>query len=361
MAVLEKLRLFNFRNLSPGETALGPSVNIFFGENAQGKTNFLEAVHLVSNLQSFRTRRMGDIVRHGEKTAAVRAIVSGSFGGFELGLDISPEGRKASLDGMNPRSASEYLGVFRTVFFGPQDMEMAAGSHEMRRRYSDRASFSVEPGHLERLKNYARALKQRNEAIRRGIKDLSPWSAQLAELGFGITKGRADALNGIGPVISSIHADISGGREKLELRLKGAEKLLAGGSDGYLEMLSEGESEDRARGFTRKGSHRDRIDFLVDGREASSHASQGQKRTAVLAMKLALLAWTEETAGDRPTFLLDDPGSELDSSRLGYLGEFLRAWPGQTLIASVGPDDVPVKGTEKTLLKVVAGDANRVS
>lgn len=356
MATLENIRLFNFRNFENEAVETGPGVNFFTGENAQGKTNLIEAVHLVANLQSFRTRRTGDLIRYGEKSAHIRAGACGPYTAAQLGIDLDREGKKALLDGKTPSTAAEYLSVMRTVFFVPQDMEIASGSLQMRRRYADRAAFTENPAHLERLKNHARILKQRNEAIRQRIKDLDAWTIQLADAWHEITKSRIRALDGMAGVIEKTHREISGGREEIELELKGAEKLLQGGKEALLEVLKKEEEEDRKKGFTRRGAHRDRIEIKIGGREIADHASQGQKRTAVLAMKLSLLTWVREKAGDTPIFLLDDPGSELDGTRLGFLGAFISGWPGQTLIATVNPGDIPLDLAGETRhFKVSAG------
>lgn len=344
MAWVKHLRIYRFRNIAETEIELEGNVAVFHGENAQGKTNVLEAVHILSNLQSFRTRRMSELITRGEKISSLKAEVMERGHATSLGVILEGDGKTAEVNGKTPRSAVEYLEVLRTVFFGPQDVELAGGNLAMRRRYLDRAVFSQDPLHLERMRNHSRALRQRNEALRSGVANVEPWSEQLAVLWHEISLSRLCALEGLKSRVAEIHRDVSGGREEIVLSMRSTEKAVAGGVEGLLRVLAEDEDEDRKRGYTRHGPHRDRIEVSLDGREISTHASQGQRRTAAVSMKLAMLGWVEEKAETLPVFILDDPGSELDRNRLGYLGEFIGNFAGQTLISSVGPDDVPVRG-----------------
>lgn len=356
MTCISRIRVYQYRNIEETDVHLCSRIAVFHGDNAQGKTNLLEAVHLASNLQSFRTRRVADLIRRGEKESSVRIEVKEKGWTTVLGVNIEGDGKKATIDGRTPKSAVEYLEVLKSVFFGPQDIELASGNLAMRRRFIDRAVFSEDPGHLDRMKNHARALRQRNEAIRSSVSSLEPWNEQLAQLWHDITKARLSALEGLKSKIADIHLEVSGGKETIEFRLKSAEKTLSGGAAGLLALLAEDEEEDRKRGYTKHGPHRDRIEVALDGREIASHGSQGQRRTAAVSMKLAMLSWIEEKSGAVPVFILDDPGSELDRKRLGFLGEFISEFKGQTLISSVGADDVPtMPGTDKETFTVSAG------
>lgn len=341
---IKSLSLYRFRNVKEQKIEFEGDVTVFHGDNAQGKTNLLEAVYIVSNLHSFRTRKPHDLLTHGEKTAGLRAFVESDGSLRKLSLTIEGDSKKALLDDKNPASAAEYLSVLRTVFFGPEDMELSAGSNLLRRRYLDRAVFTRDPGHLERLKDFSRVLRQRNEALRKKLDNLSPWSTQLAKLWWEISSARLSTLAELSKSIEDTHRGVSGVSEELLVRLKGGEKFLKEGQDALLLKYLEDEAEDRAKGYTRHGPHRDRVELLLNGREISGHGSQGQRRTAALSMKLALLGWTGEHAGEKPVFLLDDPGSELDPKRLGFLSDFIAGWKGQTLISTVGENDVPLAG-----------------
>ena len=220
-------------------------------------------------------------------------------------------------------------------------MDIARGNQELRRRYVDRAAFFSDPLHLERLRNYARALKQRNAALRRPGTDLGPWNEELARFAWAVQRARSRAVEELTPVIARIHRDVSGGREEPEIRFLTTFDPSEEGWTLFLKLLEEHVEEDLRRGFTHHGPHRDRISVRLGGRELKHFASQGQQRTFALSLKLALLERAEERDGVLPGFLLDDPGSELDRRRLGFLGEFLTNWEGQVFIAGVGREDVP--------------------
>lgn len=341
MGGIERLRILNFRNIHRAELAFEHRITVFHGENAQGKTNVLEAIHFVTNLMSFRTRSLDTLLRHGEEAALVEARVADDWGEALLGVRIEREGRKATLDGKAPESVAAYLARNPTVFFGPQDLDIARGNQELRRRFVDRAAFFSDPLHLERLRNYARALKQRNAALRRPGTDLSPWNEELARVAWEVQRARSRVVAEMTPAIARLHREISGGREEPEIRFQTTLDPSEDGWKPFLLLLEEHGEEDRKRGFTHHGPHRDRISVRLGGRELKNFASQGQQRTFALSLKLALLARVEERDGSSPAFLLDDPGSELDRRRLGFLGEFLTSWKGQVFIAGVSRDDVP--------------------
>jgi DNA replication and repair protein RecF len=357
--VLKRIFYKGFRNLLMEPLEPGPSLNVFCGPNAQGKTNILEAVHLLSTLGSFRTRRVRDLITVGEEEAEIEGLVSDGYGTARLGVQLSKEGKKAFVDRKQPSSAAEYLKVFPTVFFGPGDMEMAKGDQSLRRKYLDRASFSADPSYVEKMKNYRRALAQRNEALQKNLQDLEPWTTYLSSAGWEICRQRESSLAELKETVSLIHREISGQTEEIEIFYRPSWNA-GEGAEGLRKVLLESEEEDRRRGFTHHGPHRDKVKVKLGGREISEHGSQGQHRTLVLSMKLALLSWAKEKTGASPAFLLDDPGSELDKKRLGYLGEFLTGWKGQVFVSSVGSDDIPVSaGNDKNVYNIERGKVTR--
>jgi DNA replication and repair protein RecF len=196
--------------------------------------------------------------------------------------------------------------------------------------------------------------------LRRPGTDLAPWNEEAARLGWEVRQARTAALEGVRPEVTRIHREVSGGREEPEIRYLSSPSSLKGGLEGgweaFRELLERDEQNDRRRGFTLHGPHRDRVSVRLGGRELGDHASQGQQRTFALSLKLALLDWIEEKTESSPAFLLDDPGSELDKRRLGFLGGFLSDWKGQVFIAGVGSDDVPLRdGTDLRRYRVLAG------
>ena len=310
---LLRIGVRGFRNLQEAQIETAPRFSVFHGENAQGKTNLIEAVYLLSNLQSFRTRRPRDLIAVGGDRALLKGSVLGREGVVDLRVAVDTQGRTAWVDDKVSESTGQYLSYFQTVLFSPADLDLAKGSQDQRRRYLDRASFVRDASHLGALREYTRALRQRNFALRGDPASLDVWDETLCGAAVRVRAAR--------------------------------EETLAGARD-----------TDRRLGFTAVGPHRDALRVRIGGRPVESHASQGQLRTLALSLKLGLLLWGREQLGEEPVFLLDDPGSELDGRRLGYLGDFLARWSGQVLVAVTDPEAVPLpRGEERADFRIQKG------
>ncbi|GAB4257138.1 MAG: DNA replication/repair protein RecF [Deferrisomatales bacterium] len=354
---LTRIRVQGFRNLARVELPLDGRVNVLHGDNAQGKTNFIEAVYLLANLQSFRTRRLRDLIQSGQVQALLQGYVEGRNGGARLDVVVEPRGRLVRRNGKTPESTASYLSELHTVLFSPLDLELARGSQDQRRKFLDRATFLRDPSHLARLRSYNRVLKQRNAVLRRGGAQLGVWDERFAEWGAEVMRAREETLDRVGPIVAEMHREIAGGGEAIELHCP----LPFGGPgelrSGLLEALERRRERDERLGYTTVGPHRAEVVVALNGQRAERHASQGQLRTLALAFKLALLRWGEQVTGELPVFLLDDPGSELDGSRLSYLGRFLASWPGQVIIAGTHPESVPLPaGVPRRRFRVHRGE-----
>ncbi len=348
MSRLDKIALKDFRNIEQVNLEFSSRVNVFHGENAQGKTNLLEAIYFISGLKSFRTRKSRDLIRSGAALARMKGLVTDSWGSSDIAVDLKSGGRRAMVNGRKTESITQYLRILTTVIFSPQDMALSGSEQRVKRKYLDRAVFQGDLFHLDRMRKYERVLKQRNAAIASGAissgdNGMEPWNEELAKLSVQIRNGRSQALDGLIGHIREIHSEISGGKEKIDISIDA--ELGLHGVDGIMEHLEKIANNEKRRGHTLFGPHRDKVIFKINGREVSEHASQGQRRTLALSLKLALLQWVEKMEEELPAFLLDDPGSELDRKRLGYLGERLSAWKGQIFIATVGKNDVPMAPT----------------
>ncbi len=355
---LAHIRVRAFRNLQAIDVQFGSGICVLFGENAQGKTNLLEAVYLLSNLQSFRTHRVRDLVAWDVRSGRVEGTVEGRNGAARLEVFLEGGSRQALVDGRPPESTSAYLSEFHTVLFSPLDLDIARGNPELRRRTLDRATFLSDPSHLSRLRSYQRALRQRNALLRSGTGDLSVWDDALVRVGAEVRRARKVTLESLGPVVRALHREISGDREDLELDYR---EHRAGGQGDSEEDLREAlyrtRERDRKLGYTGIGPHRDSVRAALSGFDLERHGSQGQMRTFALSLKLGLLVWGGEVLGEKPSFLLDDPGSELDARRLEYLGDFLARWPGQVFIAGTDPEGVPIPGgAARRTYRVTSGE-----
>lgn len=340
---LAHVRVRSFRNLSQVALEPGPGVNVLFGENAQGKTNLIEALYVLANLQSFRTRRLRDLVLFGSNRARVEGEVRGRRGTVRLRVEVGPEGRNATCDGAPPASVADYLSELHTVLFTPLDLDLARGNQELRRRFADRATFLADPTHLGTLRDYNRALRQRNALLRSGQAGIDAWDERLASLGGAVHRARGETLRRLEPFVAAIHGEISGGREEVTVELaRGGGEGGGEDADDLLTRLRRWRLRDVQRGYTTVGPHRDAVVIRLGGNRVDRFGSQGQLRTLALSLKLALLRWGSEVLGAAPLFLLDDPGSELDQGRLGFLGAFLSRWEGQVVIAGTHRDAVPL-------------------
>ncbi|GAB4253787.1 DNA replication/repair protein RecF [Deferrisoma sp.] len=346
---IERFRAAGFRNLAALDFCRPERVCVLWGPNGQGKTNVLEAIRVVSCLQSFRTHRASDLIQFGGSGYRLRARVETAGSERDISVSWTGAGRRVEVDGTRPRAVQEYLAVLPTVVFSPADTGLAQADRELGRRYVDAAAFFRNPLHAAHLQRYRRAVRQRNAALRRHPAEGAVWEAELARHGAAVHRERVNTLGELGGLVADLYRELSGARETLSLELS-APYLADGPLPAYGEALAaaleRGRGEDARRGFTRAGPHRDRLEVLLDGRPVETHGSQGQRRTAALAMKLGLLRWGLRCLGSPPVLLLDDPGAELDGSRLEALARFVAGWEGQVWIATPDPTALPLDGAD---------------
>jgi DNA replication and repair protein RecF len=362
-AEVTRLRLYNFRNYDELSIELGEGVNVFRGENAQGKTNLLEAVATLLLTRSPRTSSPTELIRWGQEEAAVDALVRRGAGTENLGLRLrlrpAPAGaterpriERISLADSKPIPAREVLGRCPVVLFWPDDLQLVKSGPELRRRLADTLLSQLDRRAGDALLRFRRTLQQRNALLHhlRGGGDgdhLSPFDAALAQHGAAVQRARREVVQGLAPLAAAAMRDLTGGGEELSLRYRpdstaeaNTEEEMAAALRAALRRLRH---EEVARGVTLAGPHRDDIEYLIDGRPARITASQGQQRTAVLATKLAELRYAAERAGAVPLLLLDDVFSELDQERRGQLLEAVNGEVSsapQTLITTAEPLDV---------------------
>lgn len=338
---------------------LGPGLNLITGENAQGKTNLLEAVATVSLTRSPRAGAPEEIVRWGASAAAVEARVRLPTGSTILGIRFtrdregSPWVRSTTVDA-KPRPARSVLGICPVVLFSPDDLRLVAGGPDGRRRQLDMLLAQLDPKAAVDLIQYRRALGQRNALLRqqrvradRGA-PLQQFTAAVLEHGARVRRARAMLCEALGPVAAQAAGEVSGGHDRLGLRYLADNRPLAAGTSvedaraALAAALARLADEERVRGLTLAGPHRDDVEFLLNDRPARSTASQGQQRSIVLAFKLAEVARVRQTAGVGPVLLLDDVLGELDSARREYLLTALaRAGPLQLLVTATDAAPFP--------------------
>lgn len=305
------LRLRDFRNYGRLDLDFQPGFHLLLGDNAQGKTNILEAVYLVATLRSFRGVGSAQMVHHGHKGYFVGATIVGQ-GDHEAKLYWSAAERSLTLDGRSVRKLTDYLGVLRTVVFCTEDLQLIKGPGRGRRRFLDLVLSQTQPGYLPLLQRYTRALRARNALLKQPVVDsasLESFSRELIDAGEQLMKHRAELLPKFAPVAQAAYRRISNDAEVLTLDYRPAVKR-----DFKLE-LSQAQPRERALRSTLIGPHRDELSLTLNDKSAAQFGSEGQKRTLAIALKMAQAEYLTSIHGSPPVLLIDDIMGELDLKR----------------------------------------------
>lgn len=336
-----RLAAQGFRNLEPFSLATDATFVVLHGENAQGKTNTLEAVYLVATLKGLRTHLSKQLVGWGEDTATVVADVRRDSEIRRHRVELSGKGRRITVDDAVPPALSDYFLGIRAVSFRPADVEIVSGEPSNRRSWLDRAAFTAAPAHLDVVRQHQRLVQQKGALLRadrvdRGL--LSALGEGLAQAGAELAQRRQAILDQLAPQAEAQYAAISGRKVRVRLRYRTCtgEGDLAARRDALLAAMRERRDEELRRGMVLVGPQRDDVLVELDGRSLRRYGSQGQVRTAVLALKLAELA-AARGRGDAPTFLLDDVGSELDPGRTERLVAVLSDLQSQVFVTTTHP------------------------
>lgn len=356
----------NYRNLVEGEIEFSDGVNVISGQNGQGKTNLLEALCLFTGVRSFRGAKNIELIAKGEKYARMELGFFAEKREQNASLVITDK-KQATLNGVKLAAATGFIGKFCAVVFSPDNMSLVKGGSGERRRFIDAAISQQFPTYPRLLVEYNRILAQRNAFLKKSASTvgfesmLEIWDENLAKTGARISCKRAGYVSRLVGKTSEIFDGISSGRDFIGLRY----------SCGYLnpdsvdetaatlkQQLEAHRASDLAQGCTNYGAHRDDLIILVNDMAARSYASQGQKRSCVLALKLAEASLLEESAGERPIAVLDDVMSELDSMRQDYLLNHMNSW--QVFISCCDPHTV--RGLDKgRIINVEAGKFSSVN
>ncbi|MDR1157259.1 MAG: DNA replication/repair protein RecF [Oscillospiraceae bacterium] len=344
---ITRLDLKNFRNLTAQTVVFSPHVNVVMGDNAQGKSNLLEAVFYFGGGKSFRARREQELIRFGETAAVLTAhIVSGSRSQTLEARFSAGARRVLSANGAKLSSPRELVGRLPCVFFGPENLDIVRAGAASRRRFLDLALCQLRPRYLTALSEYVRLYGHKTRLLRdsrpgTALPDALPvFNNRLAAAGAALTRYRLDFAARVTPAAAVLHGAISGGREALSLRYvthgglgpDDPEEALAA---GLLALMEERAEAERAAARCLVGPHRDDIELLLDGMPMRAFGSQGQSRTAALALKLAERDIFREELGEPPVLLLDDVLSELDGRRQDFILHRLEG--GQVIITSCEP------------------------
>ncbi|QFZ92253.2 DNA replication/repair protein RecF [Synechococcus elongatus] len=341
---LHSLHLQHFRNYRDQTVQFQAPKTILLGENAQGKTNLLEAVELFSTLRSHRVSRDRDLVQSGADSALLTAVVERDSGEQQLQLQLQHQGRRrVQRDGEVLRRQLDLLGSLCSVQFSSLDLDLVRGGPQQRRDWLDRLLIQLQPVYAHLQQQYGRVLRQRNALLRRSesldLALLNPLNWQLTQLGVHIMRRRSRAIQRLAPLATHWHREISGQREQLVVTYQPNVPVPDDPEAATLwqeQMLAQIEARrptEAAQRTSLVGPHRDDLSLSIDGTEARLQASQGQQRTLVLSLKLAELELIEAVLGEPPLLLLDDVLAELDLRRQQQLLEAI-ANRFQTLITT---------------------------
>ena len=332
---LEKLKLTNYRNYQLVDEKFSPKFNILFGRNAQGKTNLLEAIYYLSTGRSYRPVRDCQLIRWDKDFFVIDSFFCNERGTNRLEIKYSnsdgirPSEKEIHINGVLKKKTAEWLGRFNSVLFAPEDLYIVKGSPAERRRLIDDDISQISPLYYQKIQRYTRILNQRNHLLRRicahkaNYDELQVWNHQFCETGAQIIAKRLQVLEKLTPLTRLMHRKLTGGEENLEIRYMYGRRTELRTQQGNVPELEEmllaeamkQQKEEIIRGGTLFGPHRDDYAILLNGADLKAYGSQGQHRTAVLAVKLAELEFFKAETGEYPVLLLDDVLSELDEKR----------------------------------------------
>ncbi|MDF2672846.1 MAG: recF [Clostridiales bacterium] len=345
---LKSLELKNFRNYIGLNLNFNKGLNIFVGENAQGKTNIVESIYYISSIKSHRTSRDKDLIKWGKTKTYIKAEVVKNFGEIIMEFLLSSEEKRAiKINGIKKTKTSDILGAVNAVIFSPEDLKLVKEGPGIRRKFIDNELNQIRPKYHYALSQYNNCLMQRNTLLKSAkysdsIKyTIEVFSEQLAEYGSFITEVRNEFIKKLGLIAKLMHRKITDGKEELEIVYQLSAEEFKDKNDvknKLLKYYTENINDDISRGITMKGPHRDDLLIYINGMDARMYGSQGQQRTAALSLKLSELEIIKSEVGEYPILLLDDVLSELDSKRQSFLLTSLKEI--QTIVTCTSLNDL---------------------
>ena len=353
---IKSLDLKNFRNYKTLSIELDKGTNILYGDNAQGKTNVLEAIYIGGTTKSHKGSKDRDVIYFNEEESHIRMRVHKEIMDYQIDMHLKKNNPKGiAINGVPIKRARDLFGVVNLVFFSPQDLNIIKDGPGERRRFLDFELCQLDGIYLNDLTNYNKSLNQRNKLLKDLyfqpdlISTLDIWDVQLVQYGKKIISKRQEFIDNLNRIIGPIHFKLTGGKENIYLEYEPNITV-----DLYDQQLQKNRESDCKLKTTSTGPHRDDLCVTVNGIDIRRYGSQGQQRTAALSLKLSEIELVKKIIKDTPVLLLDDVLSELDSSRQNYLLNSIKDI--QTIITCTGLDDFVEKQFEvNKVFQVVAG------
>ena len=337
--IIKSLELQNFRNYENLKLDFDSGTNIFYGDNAQGKTNILEAIYLIATTKSHKGSKDSDIIQFGHEEAHIRSYLYKEDVTRQVDMHLRKSKTKGiAIDSQRIKKAADLLGLLNVVFFSPEDLSIIKNGPAERRRFIDMELCQLDSFYLYNLNHYNKIVNNRNKLLKDlfmnpGLKEtLSIWDSQLLSYGSKIIERRSLFIEQLNQIIFDIHNRLSGGKEQIKIVYEKNVEI-----DNLEEKLRLNQDKDIYLKQTTVGPHRDDISFIVNDIDIRKFGSQGQQRTAALSLKLSEIELVKKSIKDTTVLLLDDVLSELDSNRQNYLLNSIGDI--QTIITCTGLDE----------------------
>ncbi len=353
---IESIELLNYRNYGQLHMDFHEGTNVLYGDNAQGKTNILEAVYVCSTTKSHKGSKDKDIVRFGEEESHIKMMVRRDGIPYRIDMHLKKNRTKGvAVNGVPIKKASELFGIVNVIFFSPEDLNIIKNGPAERRRFVDLELCQLNKIYVHHLVQYNKVVVQRNKLLKDlefnpSLKEtLDVWDIQLVRYGKELINIRTEFIKGLNDLIRDIHFHLSGEKEELFIQYEPNVAV-----DEFEEALKKNRFQEMKQRLTLTGPHRDDLNFIVNGTDIRKFGSQGQQRTAALSLKLAEIELVKRTVKDYPVLLLDDVLSELDSKRQEHLLSEINHI--QTMITCTGLDEfVSSKFQMDKIFKIVEG------
>lgn len=336
---IKSIDLNDYRNYEHVHIDLEKGVNIFYGDNANGKTNILESIYLCGTTKSHRGSKDKEIIKFNKDEAHIRLLFEKNEIDYQIDMHLRKEKSKGiAVNGVKLKKAAELLGIMNIILFSPEDLSIIKNGPSDRRKFVDTELCQLDKVYLYNLTNYNKIVNQRNNLL----KDISfhpelrdtidVWDSQLVSLGKKIIERRRNFVDELNDIIFDIHKNLTGDKESLLIKYEPDVD-----EDFFEETLNKNLEKDIKYKITSVGPHRDDFDFYINGNDVKKYGSQGQQRTVALSLKLAEIKIVEKLTNNVPILLLDDVLSELDSNRQNYLLNSIEDI--QTIITCTGLDE----------------------
>lgn len=337
--VIRSIELNNYRNYENLKIEFSEGTNILFGDNAQGKTNILEAAYLSGTTKSHRGAKDRELIRFDQSEGHIRTIIEKDEKEYQIDIHLRKNKSKGiAINRIPIKKTTELFGLLNIILFSPEDLNIIKNGPQERRRFIDAELCQLDKIYLHNLKQYNKILEQRNKLLKDipmkpELKDtLSIWDNQLIDYGTKIIDSRKKFIKDLNEIVHDMHYKISGGKEDLLVEYE--PNVYAPNME--MELL-KATDRDLHLGNTSVGPHRDDLKFSISGIDIRKFGSQGQQRTCALSLKLSEIQLVKMIIGEKPVLLLDDVLSELDSNRQNYLLNSI--YDTQTIITCTGLDD----------------------